>query len=417
MALSKLTEIPGTVLTRNHAPAFFDWLDTMTDKVNEVEGTSTLREGVIAITADAGLNAASNGDALSGLLSFSDDGGSALGIGDFSAGDFILSSNGASSKLFYVYSVSSTLYVGDADSSYAPDGMSALASGDTFFVANDLLDTTAAEELYSIYAFNGTALVKLGDVDYATEIDNLAGALGAVVDSDGNYVAHTTSNYIDTNSDVTEDLLDIDTQLKTTTDAAATNATAISNIIDGTTPRTGVITNTTNVGTAGTNVVAEEVGDGKHFVTTLTLTDVVIGAPNAGNNSAHGALIYTFPAGVHVHKISHFNVGLTVGTVTSDTPDAGLGSTEATGAQALLSGVGATAEDYITGQTWAVALDGTAQAAAPIGAVAGLMTGISLNDTSDAKTVYLNVADGWDAGVTGNLTASGTVVLTWDDIA
>jgi len=191
----------------------------------------------------------------------------------------------------------------------------------------------------------------------------------------------------------------------------------INAVIDGTTPRTGVITNTQNVGTPGTGVTAQEAGDGKHHITTLTLTDVVVGAPTAGASEAVGALVYTFPAGNHVHMTSYFNLGLTIGTVQTDTPDVGLGSTQAAGAQALLSVVGATTEDYITGQLWAVALDGTAQETTPLGATAGILTGISLNATADAKTVYLNAADAWNAGVTGNLTASGTIVLTWDDIA
>jgi len=176
---------------------------------------------------------------------------------------------------------------------------------------------------------------------------------------------------------------------------------------------TGLITTEANVGTPGTNVTAEEYGDGYHHVTILTLTATSLGAPNAGNNSAHGALIYTFPAGTHLHSVTGFNVGLTLGGVTTDTPDVGVGSVIGSGAQALLSGVGATSEDYITGQTWGVALDGTATVVEPIGAVAGLMTGISLNGAADVKALHLNAADGWNAGVTGNLTADGTVTLVW----
>jgi hypothetical protein len=42
---------------------------------------------------------------------------------------------------------------------------------------------------------------------------DLIAALGAMVDGVGDYVAHTTSNYIDGNADVTEDLLDLDAAL------------------------------------------------------------------------------------------------------------------------------------------------------------------------------------------------------------
>jgi hypothetical protein len=186
-------------------------------------------------------------------------------------------------------------------------------------------------------------------------------------------------------------------------------------ILDGTKIITGARLNSDNIGTvAGATVVATEYGDGMHHITILTLTDFIIGAPGAGANLAIGAKFYSFPAGVHAHQISRWNLGLTQGGVTSDTPDMGLGSVVGAGAIAVLNG--GTMEDYITGQTWAVALDGTLQATAPLGAKAGINTGISLNDTGDVKDVFLNAADGWNAGVTGNLTASGTIVLIWDTV-
>jgi len=170
----------------------------------------------------------------------------------------------------------------------------------------------------------------------------------------------------------------------------------------------------TTVGTAGAGVEeSTNTADRGTYVTLLVFSNLVLGTPTAGGNTAHGALIYTFPTGAHVHLATWFSVGLTIGTVTTDTPDVGIGSAVGTGAQDLLSGVGATAEDYITGQTWAVALDGAVTEVGPLGATAGILTGISLNKLADAKTVYLNAADGWAAGVTGNLTASGLVVLLW----
>jgi len=187
-------------------------------------------------------------------------------------------------------------------------------------------------------------------------------------------------------------------------------------LIDGTQIISGARQNSDNVGTVGaTTVAATEYGDGMHHVTVLTLTDFVVGAPGAGANKAFGAKVYSFPAGVHAHQITRFNLGLTQGGVTTDTPDVGIGSVVGTGAVAVLGGT-ATFEDYVTGQTWGVALDGTLQACAPLGATAGINTGISLNDTSDVKDVFLNVADGWNAGVTGNLTANGTIVLIWDTV-
>lgn len=164
------------------------------------------------------------------------------------------------------------------------------------------------------------------------------------------------------------------------------------------------------LGTAGTNCTVKEYGDGRDITTVITLTNVDMGAPTAGAASAVGALIYTFPAGAHCHMVSYMSVGVTIGTVTTDTPDVGVGSVIASGATALLSGT-ATFEDYITGQTAADSA-GTATVKTAT-ATAGALTGISLNEAASAKTIHINAADTWDAGITGNLTATGTVTLKW----
>jgi hypothetical protein len=197
--------------------------------------------------------------------------------------------------------------------------------------------------------------------------------------------------------------------------AAAVNASDITNMEDGSTTFSGGRKESLNAGTAPTGITATEFGDGYHHTTVLVLSDFVIGAPSAGNSLGIGAKVYEFPAGAHVHLVSYFNLGLTAGTVTSDTPDVGLGSVVASGAVSVLSGT-ATFEDYITGQTWGVALDGTEQATTPLGATAGILTGISLNAADDEKSLYLNAADAWNAGVTGNLTASGRIVLVWNTL-
>ncbi len=185
---------------------------------------------------------------------------------------------------------------------------------------------------------------------------------------------------------------------------------------NGTQIQTGELHNSANVGTvAAATVVAEEFGDGIHHQTILTLTDHIVGAPGAGANLAIGSKVYTFPAGVQAHKTSRFNLGLAVGGVDTDTPDVGLGSVIGVGAVATLNGT-ATFEDYITGQTWTATCDGTLQACAPLGATAGINTGISLNDTGNVKDIFLNAADGWNAGVTGNLTVSGTIILNWETV-
>ena len=50
-------------------------------------------------------------------------------------------------------------------------------------------------------------------------------------------------------------------------------------------------------------------------------------------------------------------------------------------------------------------------------ATAGFNTGIALNAEADEKSVYLNAADGWNASITGNLTASRTIGIIWDYVS
>ena len=196
----------------------------------------------------------------------------------------------------------------------------------------------------------------------------------------------------------------------------ATATTNIANLTNGTTLRTGRIQNsaTGSVGTVPAGVTAVHYGNGSHITTVLTLTNVDLGAIAGAANQATGALIYTFPAGVHVHEVTYMSIGV-VGdlAVQADTPDLGIGSVVAAGAVAVLSGT-ATFEDYITGQTM-TNVSGTASVAMTT-ATAGALTGISLNAAASAKTLYLNIANGW-AAASAALLASGTVVLKWNKIA
>lgn len=187
-----------------------------------------------------------------------------------------------------------------------------------------------------------------------------------------------------------------------------TAITGLANVVNGTTSITGAVTNTANVGAAGTDVTAVESGDGTHHVTTLTVAGLDFAVAGAADE-AIGKLIYTFPAGVHLHKVTYMSIALQgTGTIDADTPDIGVGSAEATGVVAVLGGT-ATFEDYLTGQT-AGDCSGTATVATTV-ATAGALTGISVNAVGDDKTVYLNIADGWAGADTA--TASGTVVLEW----
>ena len=77
---------------------------------------------------------------------------------------------------------------------------------------------------------------------------------------------------------------------------------------------------------------------------------------------------------------------------------------------------GATQEDIHTGFAVADTVTGAQVKSGPIGATAGILTGIALNKAADAKTIYLNVAATWNADNTGNLTATGTITIVWDSV-
>jgi len=184
--------------------------------------------------------------------------------------------------------------------------------------------------------------------------------------------------------------------------------------LSGKTVTAGELLTKSNTGIPGTNVTAVEYGEGRNHTTVLTISGLEYTIAGAADE-AIGKLIYTFPAGVHTHEVSYMSVALQGGgTIDADTPEVGIGSVIASGAVATLGAVGATSEDYIVG-TAAADCSGTATVVGPVGATAGVLTGISLNKAADVKAVHLNIADGWAGADTA--TASGTVVLKWTTIA
>lgn len=129
------------------------------DAVSAVTSSLSWREACIAATTDAGLNAAADDTALSTLLPFSDDESPEMVIGDFNDGDYILSKNGASSKVFRVWDDGGTLKVTTV-------GVDALASGDAMTVVNDLPATPATAEGIAIYAYDGTDVVRVASLNF-----------------------------------------------------------------------------------------------------------------------------------------------------------------------------------------------------------------------------------------------------------
>lgn len=171
---------------------------------------------------------------------------------------------------------------------------------------------------------------------------------------------------------------------------------------------TGALVDT--AGTAGDNVTASHItSDGVNYVTTLTLASV---AATIGDNAAlaGGALVFTFPdTGILVEAV-YGSVGmtLTTGTPTTDTPEFGLGTTVASGANATLGAVAATAEN-IWGPFVADDVAGTAE----VGATAPSL----LIQVGGTRTVYFNYADTWADVDDTAATVSGTFKIHWKKLS
>lgn len=158
------------------------------------------------------------------------------------------------------------------------------------------------------------------------------------------------------------------------------------------------------VGTFATiaGVTGETFFDGSRYRTRLTCVGAVLGTQGDNALLASGTLLFTFPATVGIIVFGGFLAGTLLGTgsVLTDTPEVGLGTTIASGAQATLGAVAATAED-ILGPFVAASINN----GAVIGANA--VTGPKQIAGGGTKTVHFNIADGW-----ADVTSAGTVAFT-----
>lgn len=199
-----------------------------------------------------------------------------------------------------------------------------------------------------------------------------------------------------------------------------TNLTATGNI-DAAGSITGANALTaTNVGTVTTaaTTVAEEHGDGVEHTTKLTMTAFAVGTSGDNASLAIGAKFYTWPVGpTIICDCVTISGGVTAAiSVTTDTPEVGIGSVIGSGATATLS---TTMENYVDGG----AAGGTGDADAVAPDVAGtafykcnLSTVRPIIQPSGglSRDLFLNVADGW-ANVTaaGAVTFTGVITLKW----
>jgi len=158
------------------------------------------------------------------------------------------------------------------------------------------------------------------------EVDAIEASMGAVMSTAGAYVAHSGTNYLDGNADVTTDLLDLDAQVKTNADAIATatgtTIAALQTEVDNIESAMGgaIGTGGAYVAHTGTNYI-----DGNVSITE-DLTDLDTGLNSAQNEvdaieGALGAAVST--AGAYVaHSGSNYidgNASITADLLDLDT--------------------------------------------------------------------------------------------------
>lgn len=167
----------------------------------------------------------------------------------------------------------------------------------------------------------------------------------------------------------------------------------------------GVITNK-NVGTVATGSTVVEYGDGFDHTSIITV-NTTLPSIAGGAALALGKLLYTLPAGAIVTGIAYISLAITQtqGNINANTPDVGLGTTIASGANATLAAFGATATNIMARKV-AANCTGTAtvQTTIPNCNIA----------VADDHTIYANVAATWAASGDAAALLTGTVVINWN---
>jgi hypothetical protein len=185
----------------------------------------------------------------------------------------------------------------------------------------------------------------------------------------------------------------------------------------------GLTDTTASRGTPGTGVTLQtNLLPSGLYVSKLTLSAFALGNSGDNANLAIGAQIFEFPAGPILVTGAEIYGGVTAAiSLTTDTPEIGLGTTVGTGAVATLS---TTMEDIIDGGAAgyiggiAVCPD-VAGGLVAKGMLATSKGGVYIATSGGkAHTVFLNVADGWaDVTAAGAVTFTGTVTLEWKKLS
>lgn len=174
--------------------------------------------------------------------------------------------------------------------------------------------------------------------------------------------------------------------------------------------------NILNVGTVtSANATVVEEGDKTRHRTVITLKSGVTVASTGNAALGLGKSIYTFPNAKIAVRAASVDIKLTCsgGVVTADTPEVGLGSTIASGANATLGAVGAAVENIMEGKA-AADVNGTVfQNCVGYGAASTPFSAPNkVTSIAAGPTVYLNIADTWAGADT--ITMAGKIVLIWD---
>lgn len=162
------------------------------------------------------------------------------------------------------------------------------------------------------------------------------------------------------------------------------------------------------VTTTATTTLAEEAVSGKRHTVQLDLTNFAVGTSGDLSSLAIGASLYTLPAGDIIIERCVVRGAITAAiSVTTDTPEFGLGNVVGSGANATLGAVGAGAEN-ICGPWVATNVAGDTPTDG------GADTQGTYIATADPHVVYFNVADSWaDVTAAGAVTFTGYVVLEY----
>jgi hypothetical protein len=189
---------------------------------------------------------------------------------------------------------------------------------------------------------------------------------------------------------------------------------------------TGKITSTSGAGTVTTaaTTVAEEFGGGIDHITKLTLTAFSVGAGADATDLACGGEVYTFPAGdLIIYDSSLLGAFTSLWSVTTIADgEYGMGTVIGSGANDLLSEVGATAENIMTGQTLTTYVaDGTSVlcCATPTGDTPSAVGLVMRASGGLAHKLFLNICATWPnsaASPTG-VTFTGVLTVRWRKIS